>query len=903
MKILYLRLENFIGIYNGMNKSVYEVHLNSKNKIVLLLGDNGSGKTTVLSCLHPFSGTMDDRNEIIRAGFDGYKEIHFLKDGSLYKIRHHYLNKNKTKSIKSYISKDDVELNESGRVKMFESIVKDELDVTPSFFVISRIGTNVKNFIGLKPSERKNYMTEFLPDISKYLLAYKNVNEKYLDNNKTIKYIYNEINKLEDEENLRFLSDRYKRMEDDTSKEISKIEEICAKNNGKIEILSGKVDTDKYNTVESKLATVRKSIDSIDVYFSSLSGVDLVDKSKITKILTKMDKNISIVQKRLTKNVTEFNSYKTRIEELKQDIEKKENELKNLNTERDLDELNNLKSDLTNRIAGNNDLIDKYEERFKLNVSDDVINGMIATFNSLLEYDVFTTHPKIITFIENTINKESGKINDYSEAYDGFVNEYTAKVSDILNQIADFKEKIAFYKSKLSLKDILDKRPDKCKIDSCNFIKEAVKYKDAEDKIASFNDEIDKLSEEMTGINKKLNTYVLKRDFYKGFFKAYNYLTESIYYKYFVILFSNTFSSKEEFFNFLTVNKNPFREDFQKALDYYFIYSTLKDDKSTLKDIKKELSYYKDKVNIIDSIKDEIKLSNEKIETLHEKMTELKDAIEEDTKKESKYIDKKADYISYEELFDKYQKFLLAEEKYANYIDKYKESFSIINELNKINESYQKELDKLKGTLESVKKDKEDVIYKIKSLEKFKSTLEDLNNKAKNIELVRNALSPTKGIPLLFVDIYLKKTQKIANDLLKYAFNDRFYIDRFIINESEFLINITKENGIPIKDVTLTSQGEMALIGLTISLAMIQQARREYNIPLIDEMDKDLDSEKRKFFVDIINKQLDTLKVEQSFIISHNKEFDSANVDLILFEGNDVSEASAGFLEGKNILS
>ena len=72
MKITYLKLINFIGIYNGTGLSEFEMKFdNNKNKIVLLLGKNGSGKSSVLSTLHPFASTLDDRTEFILSGRDG----------------------------------------------------------------------------------------------------------------------------------------------------------------------------------------------------------------------------------------------------------------------------------------------------------------------------------------------------------------------------------------------------------------------------------------------------------------------------------------------------------------------------------------------------------------------------------------------------------------------------------------------------------------------------------------------------------------------------------------------------------------------------------------------------------------------------------------------------------------
>ena len=94
MKITYLKLKNFVNIKVGMNKTEIEIDLSkSKNKLTLLCGPNGSGKTSLLSELHPFanSGNMDVRGEanLIIEGKDGYKEVHIQDKDDEYIIKHH----------------------------------------------------------------------------------------------------------------------------------------------------------------------------------------------------------------------------------------------------------------------------------------------------------------------------------------------------------------------------------------------------------------------------------------------------------------------------------------------------------------------------------------------------------------------------------------------------------------------------------------------------------------------------------------------------------------------------------------------------------------------------------------------------------------------------------------------
>ena len=65
MKINRLILKNFSAVKNAMNANEISIDFsNATNKVCLLIGPNGSGKTTILSQLHPFSdvGNLDVRN-------------------------------------------------------------------------------------------------------------------------------------------------------------------------------------------------------------------------------------------------------------------------------------------------------------------------------------------------------------------------------------------------------------------------------------------------------------------------------------------------------------------------------------------------------------------------------------------------------------------------------------------------------------------------------------------------------------------------------------------------------------------------------------------------------------------------------------------------------------------------
>ena len=54
-----------------------------------------------------------------------------------------------------------------------------------------------------------------------------------------------------------------------------------------------------------------------------------------------------------------------------------------------------------------------------------------------------------------------------------------------------------------------------------------------------------------------------------------------------------------------------------------------------------------------------------------------------------------------------------------------------------------------------------------------------------------------------------------------------------------------------------------------------------YNIMLLDELDSVLDESKRQKFIAIVEKLMEMIDAEQTFVISHNNMFSMYPVDLI----------------------
>jgi DNA repair exonuclease SbcCD ATPase subunit len=169
----------------------------------------------------------------------------------------------------------------------------------------------------------------------------------------------------------------------------------------------------------------------------------------------------------------------------------------------------------------------------------------------------------------------------------------------------------------------------------------------------------------------------------------------------------------------------------------------------------------------------------------------------------------------------------------------------------------------------------------IQSLEKEK---EMLSSKYSEACLIRDAVSPSKGIPVEFIDDVIRNQMiDSINELMHVAYPDITLIkdpDKLIINDKEFTIPY-KKNGIIVGDISEASDGERAMLSLAFSLVLIRLVSKVYNIMLLDEMDTALDKYGRSKYIDIIEQYMKTISATQIFLISHNSMFDMYSVNVL----------------------
>lgn len=271
-------------------------------------------------------------------------------------------------------------------------------------------------------------------------------------------------------------------------------------------------------------------------------------------------------------------------------------------------------------------------------------------------------------------------------------------------------------------------------------------------------------------------------------------------------------------------------------------------------------------------VRDQIEEVIEKMKNLTENYKKEKDKIEyhksELTRVENalKGIQKCMDLShSYEE----YQRQLNSHNEEIAILEKAISSSTRYHSIFKDIEYYSGKISELEATAYRYK-------YSLDMLQDYVREMSQYQQNFKFTETLKKYCSPSTGIQLIFVELYMNKILSMANNLLSRLFKGEFILQKFVISDTEFRIPV-QGNGLLIDDISSMSSSQIAMINMCISFAILAHSSTKYRIIRLDELDSPLDNMNRSHFSDVLEEVMKLLNCEQCFIISHNTELvDSA---------------------------
>lgn len=859
MKILKLILENFNNISTAMSARKVSIDFTqAKNPICLLIGPNGSGKTTILSLLHPFAslGNLDvrDGEGLIVSGEEGYKEIHIESASDVYVMKHFYTpNSRGTHNVKSYITKNGTELNPNGNVTSFKEFVKEELDVELDFLKLIRLGDNVTSLIKLSETERKNFMSKLLDDVGIYLQFYKKVNMDLRE--------LKEIMSHDDDKLKRLGIENY----DDAKKELKKLkkdlddEEVHERSvRDKLSILThelSKVESiadirSEIREYKRKIANMESAIEKFhnrhDIPDTFQDDIPKLEKDKM-KLESSIEKSESLTKEYINMLDGLYDQKHTKSVHLQQEQE----------SGKETQKMNEIINELRSNIEKTSNILDGFEAQCSLTDLENLI-VFLKTINDTITrcYD-FGMRPvkQVISLMRDKKNVQN------------YINSHIAKLTDVDN---DTNALLTSLVRGVNIdKDHLCGTDNSCPAFAVyKKVRSMVNFRDDENKSENqeFYTYMDLIYKIIIGSLPQ--------------FKDYQNIIMTLPQK------MQDMFTDEVIFKCIEEGKDIYdKKLFNDYLSLVTEYDHMIKSKQKLEDMEKGLSQIGGKSNISYLI-DELEDINNSIETYKSKVNKESNSISENRNKIAEISRTLEEYYELKDAFDNHEQALkdleILQKKEAFYDENYQQRIKVEGILKEVEESvrsYRIQIQRLSNSLDQYVA--------------LKNELNTFNDTFDEMTLIKQSLSSKNGIPLYYIDMYLGNTEELTNELLDIAYDGRIYIDKFQLTATEFGIPYFN-NGKRIRDVKLASSGELAFLSLALSFALASQAISKYNIMLLDEVDATLDQRNREKFIQILERQIEIIDSEQNFLITHNNMFSSYPLDILDFSfgGKDASGVS-----------
>ena len=847
MKILYLKLTNFINIVTAFNTETIEIGFSkSNNNVVLLTGPNGSGKTSILSCLHPFptNGNMDVRsdNPIIVPRENGYKEIHISDGDDLYVIQHFYTRNSDKHIIKSYIQKNGVELNENGNVTSFKEIVEKELGLEQDYMKLTRLGSNVTNFIDMKRQERKNFTGKIISEADIYLSYHKKI---MADKNK----VNIQINHT---------SDLIRRLQVDDLSELKKAQKSLQ------------------HQIEDLTAKIEKANSELSVLQYQLN--DCGDISAMRERIQEKEKELKHIQKALAR----ASEIKISISTLKSMIE--ESKIAILKAKSSLDTNVITRTGILNQLDSIANEIDSIRREIARIEDDQNVKDMEANIELLRE--TIRRRAK-----ESGI---SGYVRPCSKAEMEDLIKMLDKCMDILLSTYELgkgpiQKAVSFFRTKTDIEKYTRENKEKIKRNKMQSLCEQV--------YAEISKDIGLL-----GPDCKNPSGCRVYDFYQ---RIYEYATQAPD----KVIEDETFLAytKMAYNNIQTVLKylRDYHDIFEKmpeCIKDQFLMSTVLTHICNMEWIyDKDIIFHELGLITDDELQDtdleelsrqksmlaQYKKANSNIEYFQNKLEELinsrttlmgqLDEVKETINSLNREIaEKEASVSDYEDMVIAMEH----EDEVETEFNDLKSKLTLASQLSLQIREKTSILNDLQFRKNKMSKTHQDNEFRIENYKRYKKDLDELSSKFTDLEYLARALSSREGIPLIFIQAYLKDIKDVANQLLDVVYDGDLHLEDFEITADEFGIPYSTK-GTTVKDVIYASQGERSFISLALSFALTYKSISKYNIMLLDEIDSTLDISNREKFLHVLEMQIDMIHAEQVFVISHNDMFNAYPVDIV----------------------
>ena len=901
-RLTYFKARNVIGFLSGIGTKTFELDLEKfrEKDILVIFGDNASGKSTFLSLVHPWPYPSDGRTHFIIEGKEGllYRE-YASDDGNVIATKCIYSPKKDGHSTKCFFEirrageDEPVELNPNGNVTSYYSLLYTYFGINKEFLNFATYNNAVSGIIAMSDQERKNSVSSMVPNMGRFEIAYATVNEKYKELRNLIRNVSQKILQYRDEDSIRADLKRINRelesfgfQREERLKKIGKID-------GRLKELSHGEDIESLmaiyrnrsdsaesldHTCKRLMQELHKLYDALGIKFE-LDSVYFKGIESISNKILKFERKLATASAELANHQEKMAQYVDEKSRIENKIMELESTLYGIKTQ-SLDELQNLRASYVSELE---------ELGYEPRVSN-ALQGMsyeeAVSFSNIVAY--------LHTMIQALYDEYGNLVTEYFEraSLSDYVEEQVQSIQTLQVRIeTNSAKKDAVYRRLIEMEQyrqfqsILDQRPKSCTIDSCPFIANALKW-------ASMANEIDELKKTYESMNLEIeqdkstvSEYEQRLGMHNTAQTMISYLSaqESLIQKYFHVTLKEVYQSIAagqwtSVLNILQLkmiikmiaDRDRYQElttklipDIDQMISMVQIYESSQSAiKHQLEQLKQEKKQLKDRYSVTD-----IHI----VATMH-MVDQWKDKIEL--------------WNRVSTLLDQYNEAMREQLKLTEQLQESESTIQQIQELKDKKRRVKEELAEIDRMIDDRYPVQQQLKMDLLSIDKLHMEKLMIEKDFMVIEVIRSIIQPGKGLRRELINIYMFDIYQTANQLLLHTFNGNLYLKEFIITDKEFIIPYVY-NGTESPDISLASASQQAAISISISMAILSKIMGNYGIACFDEADGPFSPANRSIFIDILTTQTKYIGLQQCFFITqHQSEYsESDSVGFIAFPG------------------